>query len=135
MPIDEQGEPAHETFNYASVVGQLNYLLRHSRFDITMTTSQVARYLHTPKRSHEPALIRIGRYLTRTLDKGLILKPIQTEDIFVDAAFACGWGSEAGINPDAVKSRTGYIIEITNCPVLWVSKLQSTIATSTIESE
>ena len=56
-------------------------------------------------------------------------------DVYVDAAFACGWGSEEGTNPDSVKSRTGYIIEIANCPVLWVSKLQSTIATSTMESE
>jgi len=40
-----------------------------------------------------------------------------------------------GANPDSVKSRTGYIIEITNCPVIWVSKLQTTIATSTMESE
>jgi hypothetical protein len=139
LAIDEQGEPAHETFNYASVVGQLNYLSGHSRCDITMATSQVARYLHSPKRSHELALIRIGRYLKGTLDKGLILQPIQTEtlnvDVYVDAAFACGWGSEAGTNPDAVKSRTGYIIEIANCPVLWVSKLQSTVATSTMESE
>ena len=139
LAIDEQGEPAHETFNYASVVGQINYLSGHSRCDITMATSQVARYLHSPKRSHELALIRIGRYLKGTLDKGLILQPIQTDtlnvDVYVDAAFACGWGSEAGTNPDAVKSRTGYIIEIANCPVLWVSKLQSTIATSTMESE
>jgi hypothetical protein len=34
-----------------------------------------------------------------------------------------------------VKSRAGYIIEVAGCPVLWVSKLQSTIATSTMESE
>jgi len=53
----------------------------------------------------------------------------------VDAAFACGWGTELGTNPDSVKSRTGYIIEIANCPVIWVSKLQTTIATSTVESE
>ena len=53
----------------------------------------------------------------------------------MDAVFACGWGTELGTNPDSVKSRTGYIINIVNCPVIWVSKLQTTIATSTMESE
>lgn len=104
-----------------------------------MATSQVARFLHKPKRSHELALIQIGRYLKGTADKGIILKPSQTGnlevDVYVDAAFACGWGRELSTNPDSVKSRTGYIIEVANCPVLWTSKLQSTIATSTMESE
>ena len=139
LPIDEHGEMPHETFNYASVVGQLNYLSGHSRCDITMATSQVARYLHKTRRSHELALIQIGLYLKGTLDKGIVLRPSDIEnfniDLYVDAAFACGWGSEEGTNPDSVKSRTGYIIEIANCPVMWVSKLQTSIATSTMESE
>ena len=46
-----------------------------------------------------------------------------------------GWGTEIGTNPDAVKSQTWYIIKMANCPILWVSKLQSTTATSTMESE
>ena len=104
-----------------------------------MATSQVARYVHQPRRSHELALIRIGRYLKGTLDKGIIMQPPDNEelklDVYVDAAFACGWGTEDSTNPDAVKSRTGYIIELAGCPVLWVSKLQTTIATSTMESE
>jgi hypothetical protein len=139
LPIDEHGELAHGLFSYRSIVGQLNYLQGHSRPDITMATSQVARYVHKPKRSHELALIRIGLYLKGTLDKGIILKPDASKgnhlDVYVDAAFACGWRTETGTNPDSVKSRTGYIIEMANCPVLWVSKLQSTVATSTMESE
>ena len=56
--------------------------------------------------------------------------------MFVDAAFACGWGTRQGINPDLVKSRTGYIIEVMGCLVVWCSKLQVSIATSTsMESE
>ena len=140
LPIDEHGETAHQTFSYPSVVGQLNYLSGHSRPDITMATSQVARFVHSPKRSHEIALMRIGWYLKGTLDKGIILRPDTAEhnlsiDVYVDAAFACGWQTEVGTNPDSDKSRTGYIIEIASCPVLWVSKLQTTIATSTMEAE
>ena len=139
LPIDENGDPPLGLFSYSSIVGQLNYLQGPSRPDITMATSQVARFVHKPRRSHKLALIQIGRYLKGTVDKGIILRPSDLQnfqvDVYVDAAFATGWGSEDSTNPDAVKSRTGYIIEVANCPVLWISKLQSSIATSTMEAE
>ena len=56
-------------------------------------------------------------------------------DIYVDAAFASGWGTELGTYPDFVKSRTGYIVEVMGCSIIWCSKLQTCIATSTMESE
>ena len=56
--------------------------------------------MHSPKRSHELALLeQIGQYLKGTIDKGLILKltPLEEQQftiyVFVDAAFACGWGT------------------------------------------
>jgi len=140
LPIDDDGEPAIGLYNYASIVGMLSYLQGHSRIDISLAVSQVARYVHNPKRSHEESIERIGRYLKGTLNEGLVLKPDNLDkifriDVFVDAAFASGWGTELGTNPDSVKSRTGYIIEIMGCSVLWKSKLQTSIATSTMESE
>jgi hypothetical protein len=82
----------------------LNYLQGHSRPDITLATSQVARFVHSPKRSHELALIRLGRYLKGTTAKGIILQPINLNqlniNVYADAAFECGWGSECGTNPE-----------------------------------
>jgi len=140
LPIDEEGERAHELYNFASVAGMLQYLQGHSRPDISFAVSQISRYTFGPKRSHELALERIGRYLKGTIEKGLILKPNLTEsefkiDVYVDAAFASGWGTELGTNPESVKSRTGFIIEVMGCSVIWCSKLQPCIATSTMESE
>ena len=34
-----------------------------------------------------------------------------------------------------MRSRTGYVICLANCPVLWKSKLQTEIALSTMEAE
>jgi hypothetical protein len=140
LPQDLDGEHAHELYNYASVAGMLQYLQGHSRPDISFAVSQISRYTFGPKRSHELAIERIGRYLKGTIEKGLILKPNLKEttfkiDVYVDAAFASGWGTELGSNPDSVKSRTGYIIEVMGCSVIWCSKLQPCIATSTMESE
>jgi hypothetical protein len=140
LPINEDGESAHQLYNFASIAGMLQYLQGHSRPDISFAVSQISRYTFNPKRSHELALERIGRYLKGTIEKGLILKPNLKQttfsiDVYVDAAFASGWGTELGTNPDSVKSRTGYIVEVMGCSVIWCSKLQPCIATSTMESE
>ena len=139
LAIDEHGKPTHGNFEYQSIVRQLNYLQGHTRPDITMAVSQCARFVHSPKRSHELALLWIRQYLKGTPNQGLILSPkdahlLKTE-IYVDANFACGWGVKCSANPYCVKSRTGYIIEIASFPLLWVSVMQSTITTSTMESE
>lgn len=63
LPIDAEGDPPDQTYNYASVVGMLLYLSGHSRPDICFAVSQVARFIHGHKRSHEFAIERIGQYL------------------------------------------------------------------------
>jgi len=55
--------------------------------------------------------------------------------MYCDADFAGLWGFEHPEDPSCVKSRSGYIVFIANCPVLWISRLQDTIATSTMEAE
>ena len=60
--------------NYASIIG-MSFYLEHTRPDISFATHQCARYTHSPKQSHEDALIRIGQYLRGSLNNGLILTP------------------------------------------------------------
>jgi hypothetical protein len=134
---DKDGEGPQEAFNYASVVGMLQYLQGHTRPDITFAVSQCARYIHNTRRSHETALLRIGQYLRGTMDKGLTLRPNNKLgiDCFVDADFAGLWSREDVQDPVSVKSRTGYVLCLSGCPVLWISKLQSDIALSTMEAE
>ena len=134
---DKLGEPAKESWSYSSVVGMLLYLASNSRPDISFAVHQCARFTHNPKVSHEKAIIRICRYLKGTQEEGLIYEPSSemTVDCYVDADFAGLYGVEDSQDPISVKSRTGYVILIANCPLLWVSKLQSEIALSTLESE
>lgn len=102
-----------------------------------MAVSQCARFVHNTKRSHEEALERIGQYLRKTEDKGLIFRPsgIFEIDCHVDSDFSGLWGYEDPLEPSVAKSRTGYVISISNCPVIWASKLQTSIALSTMEAE
>ena len=53
----------------------------------------------------------------------------------MDADFAGPWPYEDKQDPSCVKSHTSFAICIANCPIIWTSKLQPDIATSTIEAE
>ena len=45
------------------------------------------------------------------------------------------YGHEKNDDPACVKSRTGYVITVADCPVLWASKLQQETAGSTMQAE
>jgi hypothetical protein len=137
LVMDKDGDAPNGTYGYPSVVGMLQYLHAHSRPDITYAVSQCARYVHCTKRSHEIALEHIGRYLKGTIDQGLVLRPDGTLNIdnYVDADFAGLWPYEDKQDPSCVKSRTGFAICISSCPIIWQSKLQDMIALSTMEAE
>ena len=130
------GKVASGSMNYASVVGMLLYL-SHSRPDISFATHQCASYTHLPKQSHQDALKQIGHYLKGTLKQGLIMNPSDTLkiDCYPDADFAGLWTCNDKQDPNCVRSRTGYIICLSNCPVLWKSKLQTEITLPTMEAE
>ena len=136
---DTDGDPATGDFNYASVVGMMWYLYGHSRPDLGFALSQASRFTHFPRRSHELALIRIGQYLKGTLDKGMILRPTALDQLYmdchVDSDFMGLHGKEPRDDPVSVKSRAGFIISLNNCPLVWSSKLQDSIALSTMMAE
>ncbi len=135
---DLNGEPFSQEFNYASVVGMMLYLCNNSRPDISFAVSQCARYTHQPTSQHAQYLKHIGRYLKGTRGQGLILDPSGNPlniDCYVDADFAGLWDPNDEADPHCVRSRSGWVIMIGGCPVIWKSKLISEICLSTMESE
>ena len=56
-------------------------------------------------------------------------------DCYADADFAGLWGHEDPQDPICARSRTGFVVTFANCTLLWVSKLQTYIALSTLHSE
>jgi hypothetical protein len=67
--------PFDEHFNYRRVVGQLNYLEKCSRLDISCAVHQAARFVSNPRIQHGEALKWLGRYLVGSRDKGMIYSP------------------------------------------------------------
>ena len=124
-------------FSYRQAVGMLSYLL-HTRPDLQTAVHQCARFSHAPRAIHGKAIRRIARYLKDTREEGLNLRthsgPVSF-DCYVDADFCGLYGYEDPQDPVSVKSRTGYVFTLGGNPVHWASKLQPTIALSTVEAE
>ena len=134
---DSNGIKRKYTWKYRTAIGMLTYLQGNTRPDISVATHQCARFSMDPKRSHEVAVMKIGKYLRTSMDKGIIYKPDKKLGLecYVDADFAGGWQHADAESAESVMSRTGYILMYANCPIHWVSKLQTEIALSTAEAE
>ena len=72
LPKNEHGESCNGTFNDTSMIGMLLYLSGHTKSDIAFAVSQCARYSFCPRKTHEKALKRIGRYLKVLVIKGFL---------------------------------------------------------------
>jgi hypothetical protein len=134
---DLAGKPRKLSWKYRTAVGMLSYLQNMSRPEIAMAVHQTARFSNQPMLSHEKSIMRLGRYLLDTRKRGIIYKPDKSLGLecYVDADFAGGWSQADSDNAENVLSRTGYVIMYANCPIHWVSRLQTEIALSTAEAE
>ena len=56
-------------------------------------------------------------------------------DCYADADFLVMWGHGDPQYPICARSRTGFVVTFDNCPLLWVSKIQTEIALCTLHSE
>jgi hypothetical protein len=134
---DEGGKLFDNSFHYRSIIGKLNYLEKSTRPDISHAVHQCARFSSCPMDSHAMAIRYIARYLAGTRNKGIRIKPSKKGfECYVDASHAGDWKQLSAIDdPITARSRTGYIINFADSPILWVSKLQTEIALSTTEAE
>lgn len=137
LHADQVRAPRHESWNYRSIIGNLNYIADNSRPDISMAVHQCACFCISPRVIHELAVKGIFRYLHATKSKGIIMH-LSTNlalDMYVDSDFAGMWHKEHTHLPDNVLSHTGHVIFFGGCPVTWASRLQTEIALSATESE
>ena len=91
--------------------------------------TSVQKLLENPKMSHKKAIKKIMRYLKTSRDKKLILNVDKTKGIecYMNADYAGGYNKKDLLNPRHCLSRTRYAIKYPNYPIIWTSKLQSTM--------
>jgi hypothetical protein len=138
LGTDKDGPPMEDSWNYRGICGMLLYLSTNTRPDITFAVSQVCQFGHNPKKLHATAIKTILRYLKKTSNDGIIVKPIDNQfnlDLYVDADFCGLFGQEDPRDPNSVRSRSGYIVTLCGWPIIWKSSLQTHISQSTLEAE
>ena len=115
----------------------LLYLASNSCPDIAFAVHQCAQFSHCPWASHAVAIKKICCYLKGKINQGIHYQPTSefALDCYVDSDFSGLFVTESSDDPVCAKSCTGYVITLSGCPLLWVSKLQSSIALSTMEAE
>ena len=80
---------------------------------------------------------RICWYIQGTNENGLVFNPYKklVVNCCADAYLVGLWGHETPQDPICARSRTGFVVTFSNCPMFWVSKLQIDISLSTLHTE
>jgi len=118
--------------HYQSMVGALMYLSLSTRPDIAHAVNRLSRFLTNPGRNHINAAKHALRYLRENTELGLCYENKHNQgqvnlSVYCDA----DWANDK----DERKSTSGYIIFLNNCPIIWNSKKQKTVALSSAEAE
>ena len=127
---EEQSEMSGR--DYRGLVGSINYLSVSSRPDIANAAHLLSAFVQNPGICHWIAAKHVLRYLKGTMYHSLTYTKNGT-DMAVEAFSDADWAG----NIDNRRSTSGYCIRLfsdSGC-VTWRSKTQSTVATSTAESE
>jgi hypothetical protein len=134
---DSEGTAFEEDWEYAYVVGMCMYLATNTRPYIAYDVHQAACHTHAPCASHAVAVNRMLRYLKGTKTQVIIVKPYKSDQVgcYVYSGFSGLFIVEDGQETISVKSRTSYVILFSGVSILWVSKIQTHIALSTMENE
>ena len=128
-PTTEREKQQMQSTPYKQAVGALIFLASVSRPDISAAVQKVARFFANPGQQHWVAVKRIMRYLSGTQDASIHYEAKKEVKLtaFADSDFAG--------DSEKSQSTSGIVLLVNQKPVMWMSRLQSTIALSTAEAE
>ena len=112
---------------YQSAVGSLLHLSTKTRPDIAYAFGNVARFSSKPKQTHCIGVKRIMRYLNGTPDFGLLYLANDNIAGLSDA----DWHGDHNDR----KWTSGFALMMSGAEIIWNSKKQTCVASSTAEAE
>jgi histone deacetylase 1/2 len=123
--------PVEDPTHFRSIVGALQYATL-TRPEISFSVNKVCQFLSNPLEEHWKAVKRILRYLSGTLQHGLLIQAAPTHQPLSLIGFCdADWASD----PDDRRSTSGACIYIGPNLVSWWSKKQTLVARSSAEAE
>jgi Reverse transcriptase (RNA-dependent DNA polymerase) len=148
---------------YQGLIGILRWACELGRVDILVDVAKLSRFLAAPREGHLQQVFHIFAYLKRYNHSSMVFDdtiPVHNADLFK----VCDWtemypGAAESVPPGAPqcrgksvtttcyvdadhagchvtrRSQSGIIIFVNKAPILWYSKRQNTVETSTFGSE
>jgi hypothetical protein len=162
LDVSPELDDQHANY-YQGLIGVLRWMCELDRIDLLMPVSLMSRYLTTPREGHLRQVFHIFVYLKRHKKSALLFD--DNEPVYDEERFAvCDWseyypGAREAIPPNAPEARgksvvtscfvdadhagckatrrshTGVLIYVNKAPIIWYSKRQNTVETSTFGSE
>ncbi|GAQ93561.1 hypothetical protein KFL_016490010, partial [Klebsormidium nitens] len=127
--LQREGDPLDTgKYPYSELVGSLLYLSVCTRPDIAQAVGALARYMAGPTEEHWRAALGVARYLSGTAELGVTFGGSAEPLVgYADADYAG--------DVDSRRSTTGYVFLVYGGAASWSSRLQPTVAASTVEAE
>jgi hypothetical protein len=148
---------------YQSLIGVLRWICELGRLDILVPVSMLSRYVVSPREGHLQQVFHVFAYLKHHKRSRMVFD--DSEPVFDESSFkVCDWSEFYPEAAEAIphnapvergnvvitscfvdadhagckvtrRSHTGVILFVNKAPVLWYSKRQNTVETSTFGSE
>lgn len=115
---------------YRELLGSLMYVMVSTRSDICFPVGYLGRFQSQPGQQHWTALKRVVRYLKGTMDHCLTFYRDDRALPLIGFADA-DWATDT----EDRKSVSGFVFQVYGSTVVWSSKKQTTVATSSSEAE
>jgi hypothetical protein len=152
-----------QTNYFQSLIGVLRWAVELGRIDIIVETGMLSRYCVAPRVGHLEEVIHIFAYLKRQSSCAMVFDPTEpriNEHLFIQRDWAALYPEAAEVIPPNIpeargksvvttcyvdadhagclatrRSTTGVIIFVNQAPIIWFSKRQNTVESSTFGSE
>lgn len=131
---DDDAENTEETSNfpYRQIVGSLMYLMIGTRPDICFAVGKLSQFLESPTVVHWKAAKRVLRYINGTKTHGLVFG---SKEVVGNNQLIAYGDADFAADEDTRKSTSGVLLLLNGAPVIWSSRKQTTVATSTTDAE
>jgi hypothetical protein len=116
---------------YRSLVGSLMYAAWVTRPDVANAVRVLSRYMQEPGERHWLAAKRCLRYLAGSKSIGITYRQSEPEDQRLEGYSDANWAGDL----DNARSTTGVAFMLAGGVISYSSKLQATVARSSMESE
>ena len=125
--VKDDGSKPTDASLYQSIIGSLLYAATSTRPDIAHAVGVLSKFNCSPTETHLTAAKRVLRYLRGTPDFGIRYKKSDKPPVaYSDASWA---------ENESRQSTSGVVFMHCDGPISWISKQQSTVASSTAEAE